>query len=297
MEPAYSKNDVLLIEKQSLVNIEKIGIFMIHGDILKSHNAIYDAILVANQTVCLGKALGHPMKKRGKTDMEKLEFIINKFQTEVNQVIEKLLNQKDLENNHIFYNGRNEGEYSFSFIIKNENNTFKFKILILKIEENYTKIVYPVNNNETDISYIEIINSAISEKIESEINRYDIEAKKGIKSSYKDTMTNATPKEKSIPNNARKQRRSKLPIFLKAIAIITFILGIITAFILSYTKTITTDYSYFGGLTYDTSYKFDFSIFLSYIISYVVYSAIVYSIGEILEVVIENNQLLKQNKD
>ena len=38
---------------------------MIDGDILKSHNAIYDAILVANQTVCLGKALGHPMKKRG----------------------------------------------------------------------------------------------------------------------------------------------------------------------------------------------------------------------------------------
>ena len=97
--------------------------------------------------------------------MEKLEFIINKSQTEVNQVIEKLINQKDLENNHIFYNGRNEGEYSFSFIIKNENNTIKFKILILKIEENYTKIVYPVNNNETDISYIEIINSAISEKI------------------------------------------------------------------------------------------------------------------------------------
>ena len=61
MEPAYSKSDVLLIEKQSLVNIEKIGIFMIDGDILKSHNAIYDAIWVANQTVCLGKALGQPM--------------------------------------------------------------------------------------------------------------------------------------------------------------------------------------------------------------------------------------------
>ena len=92
-------------------------------------------------------------------------------------------------------------------------------------------------------------------------------------------------------------RLSKLPKFLKITAIIILILGILPAIALSYTLTITTDYSYISGIIYDTSYEFDFAVFLSYTISFVVYSAIVYSIGEILEIVIENNKLLKQDKE
>lgn len=213
--------------------------------------------------------------------MEKFEFISNKPQTEVNQIINKLIDQKDLETDHIFYNGRNEGEYSYSFLIKIANTSFNLKLFVLKINQDHTKIEYFIDKKEL-LSQIGIINGKISEGIMSEIKPYDSEANK--------IMDNV------ISSKENNQRNSKLPKFLKITAIIILILGIITAIALSYTKSVTTDYSYFSGITYDTSYDFNFTVFLSYAISYVVYSAIIYSVGEILEIVIENNKLLKQNK-
>lgn len=214
--------------------------------------------------------------------MEKSEFFTNKPQTKVNETIDKLIDQKDLETDHIFYNGRNEGEYSYSFVIKNTIPAFKLKMFVLKINENYTKIEYFIENKEL-LSQIEIINNKISEGIASEIRPYDSEARK---------ITGDT-----VASKENNHRNSKLPKFLKITAIIILILGILTAIALSYTKTITTDYSYISGIIYDTSYEFDFAVFLSYTISFVIYSAIVYSIGEILEIVIENNKLLKQDKE
>ncbi len=223
--------------------------------------------------------------------MENLTFYINKSQSEVNQMMDRLIDQKILEKYNFFYNGRNESEYSYSFIIKTANTSNKLKIFVLKITDYYVKISYFFNNREL-VSQIKTMNTILSENLASSINIFDEEAEENIQKEYPAIQVNTT-----LTKVERKERCSILPKILKVIAIIVFLLGLITSVMLSFTKSITTDFIYFNDISYETSYHFNFITFLSSAITTTVYSVIIYSIGELLEVVIENNNLLKQKKD
>lgn len=241
--------------------------------------------------------------------MKKVSFIIDKNMTEVTSATESIINEK-LQGTGISYAGRNEAENSFSFAVQTASISDKLKMVILSNDES-SRIEYYFSIADSCLPAIkkfnsllvDMLNASLTEELvassDSEGQDTPADTKQTAEKTGSAQSAVSAIQSSRIENVQETDFKHKLPKILKIEAIVILACGIIAAIALSVSETTTiSDYSYIlDDFTYDTVTSFNSTTFLSYLITYIVYSSVIYGIGEILDTALKNNDLLKKKEN